>query len=78
MSIPKPDNRRDNAAKNAQIAENTAENLRESEQYLAAHGDELSQVEKNDLTEKNDRREESIQSHKAEAAEESKESSFNI
>ncbi|WII38028.1 small acid-soluble spore protein Tlp [Paenibacillus thiaminolyticus] len=60
--MPKPDNRADNAAHIQNAIDNTVENLRESEQYLAAHEDEISEGEQAQLKAKNERRRHSIES----------------
>ncbi|MBX6394783.1 MAG: small acid-soluble spore protein Tlp [Alicyclobacillaceae bacterium] len=67
---PKPDNRADNSARNMEIAQNTKENLLESQEYLAERGDSLREEERRSIIEKNRRRMESIQAHMEEAMDE--------
>ncbi|PYZ98147.1 small acid-soluble spore protein Tlp [Alteribacter lacisalsi] len=65
---PKPDNRQDNAEKLEQMVENTRENM-EAAQETADNLD-LKEEDRQAIKEKNQRREESIQSFQAEIADE--------
>lgn len=69
--MAKPDDRSDNAAKLRAMAQNTEENMQESQAYLNEHGDEISAKEKNDIEAKNERREESVEAFRAEIEDES-------
>ncbi|MGK5508368.1 small acid-soluble spore protein Tlp [Brevibacillus formosus] len=69
--MAKPDDRSDNAEKLQQMISNTEENIRESEDYLAAHAGEISGEERANLEAKNQRREESIEGYRAEIKDES-------
>lgn len=68
--MPKPDDRSDNVEKLQDMLQNTEQNIRESQDYLRAHGDEISAKEKQDIEEKNQRREESIDGFRAEIQDE--------
>ncbi|MHB8072794.1 small acid-soluble spore protein Tlp [Desulfosporosinus fructosivorans] len=69
--MAKPDNRADNEVHLQQHIDHTFENLREAEDYLDEHADEISSDEKQSIEEKNDRRKESIKSFIAEKRDES-------
>ncbi|EST52340.1 spore protein [Brevibacillus panacihumi W25] len=68
--MPKPDDRSDNVEKLQDMLQDTEQNIRESQDYLRAHGDEISAKEKQDIEEKNQRREESIDGFRAEIQDE--------
>lgn len=58
--MAKPDDRSDNVEKLQRNVQNTIRNLREAEEYLAEHGDELSPEERRTIRVKNEHRRESI------------------
>lgn len=58
--MAKPDDRSDNVEHLQEHVQNTIENLREAEDYLAEHADELSADERQAIREKNKNRRESI------------------
>jgi len=58
--LAKRDNRADNEAHLQDHIDHTFENLREAEDYLDEHADEITTDEKQAIEAKNDRREESI------------------
>ncbi|GAY75679.1 small acid-soluble spore protein Tlp [Sporolactobacillus inulinus] len=58
--MAKPDDRSDNWGKIAHNIGNTLQNINETEDYLKAHGDKISEDEKRQLLEKNQRRAESV------------------
>lgn len=58
--MAKPDNRSDNEAHLQEHIDHTLANLREAEDYLDEHADEISADEKQSIEAKNDRRKESI------------------
>ncbi|RNB53718.1 small acid-soluble spore protein Tlp [Brevibacillus gelatini] len=68
--MAKPDDRSDNAAKLQEMLQNTEENIRESEDYLAAHAGEISEEERANIEAKNRRRAESIQGFRSEIKDE--------
>jgi small acid-soluble spore protein (thioredoxin-like protein) len=68
--MAKPDNRADNVEKLQNMIENTMENIRESRDYVKAHADEISPEERANIEEKNERREESIDSFRSEIKDE--------
>jgi len=68
--MPKPDDRSDNVEKLQDMVQDTEQNLRESQDYLSAHGHEISAKEKQDIESKNERREESIEGFRAEIQDE--------
>lgn len=69
--MAKPDNRADNVPHLKKALHNTAENIQETEQYLAEHADEISPQEFNNLKKKNHKRRESIESFENEIDDES-------
>ncbi|MED1919117.1 small acid-soluble spore protein Tlp [Bacillus thuringiensis] len=69
--MAKPDDRSDNAEKLQNMISNTEENIRESEDYLAANAGEISAEERANLEAKNQRRGESIEGYRAEIKDES-------
>ena len=68
--MAKPDNRSDNAEHLQQHIDNTEQNVQETNQYLAEHAEEISAVEKQNLQEKNERRQNSIQAFASEQQDE--------
>ncbi|CAM5789686.1 MULTISPECIES: small acid-soluble spore protein Tlp [Brevibacillus] len=68
--MAKPDNRSDNVEKLQEMIQNSMENMRETCDYLNAHGDEISAEEKANLQQKNERREESIEGFRSEIKDE--------
>lgn len=69
--MAKPDNRADNEVHLQQHIDHTIANLREAEDYLNEHADEISADEQKNIEAKNDRRKESIKSFIAEKRDES-------
>ena len=68
--MAKPDNRADNEVHLQQHIDYTFANLREAEDYLDEHADEITDDEKQAIESKNDRRKESIKSFIAEKKDE--------
>ncbi|QCT02831.1 small, acid-soluble spore protein tlp [Paenibacillus algicola] len=68
--MPKPDDRSDNVERLQEAVQNTIENFRETKDYLYEHGDEISASEKEQLMEKNERRQRSIASFRNEIKDE--------
>lgn len=68
--MAKPDNRADNVEHLQEHVQNTIENLRETEDYLAEHADEISPDEKQAIKEKNANRANSIQGMRSEIKDE--------
>ncbi|MGD8188967.1 small acid-soluble spore protein Tlp [Brevibacillus ginsengisoli] len=68
--MAKPDDRSDNVEKLQEMIDNTMGNIRESRDYLKAHGSEMNAAEKENLEAKNSRREESIEGYRAEIKDE--------
>lgn len=68
--MAKPDNRADNAEHLQQHIEDTQQNLQEAEDYLDEHAEEISNVDKQNILEKNDRRKNSIQAFESEKQDE--------
>lgn len=68
--MAKPDNRADNEVHLQQHIDHTFANLREAEDYLDEHADEITDDEKQAIESKNDRRKESIKSFIAEKKDE--------
>ncbi|MGE7274340.1 small acid-soluble spore protein Tlp [Brevibacillus panacihumi] len=68
--MPKPDDRSDNVEKLQDMLQDTEQNIRESQDYLRAHGDEISAEEKQEIEAKNQRREESIDGFRQEIKDE--------
>lgn len=69
--MAKPDNRADNEVHLQEHINHTLANLREAEDYLDEHADEISAEEKQDIEAKNERRKESINAFIAEKRDES-------
>jgi len=68
--MAKPDNREDNVEHLQQSIQNTEENLHEAEQYLNEFSSEISSEERNQIEEKNARRQNSIESFQEEVKDE--------
>jgi len=68
--LAKPDNRADNEAHLQEHIDHTLANLREAEDYLDEHADEITPDEKQAIEAKNDRRKESINGFIAEKKDE--------
>ena len=68
--MAKPDDRSDNVDKLQEMVRNTQENLHEAEDFLAAHGNEMSAQDQADIEAKNQRREESIEGYREEISDE--------
>ncbi len=66
--MAKKDNRSDNVEKLREMAENTKENIEAAEETL--QNDDLSEQEKQEIKQKNERREESIHSFQSEIEDE--------
>ncbi|MDQ0257544.1 small acid-soluble spore protein (thioredoxin-like protein) [Evansella vedderi] len=66
--MAKPDNRKNNVERLQKMVENTKENIEAAEETM--HKEDLSAAEKQAIQEKNQRRHESIESFKAEIADE--------
>ncbi|MDQ0205828.1 small acid-soluble spore protein Tlp [Alkalicoccobacillus murimartini] len=66
-----PDNREDNAKKIEQIISNTEQKIDQSKDFIAAHGHEMAESDKQDISDKNERRETSINSLRNEIEDES-------
>jgi small acid-soluble spore protein (thioredoxin-like protein) len=75
--LAKPDNRADNEAHLQKHIDHTIVNLREAEDYLDEHANEIAADEKKALEAKNDRRKESIRSFVAEKKDESQQQTHN-
>ncbi|RYL93373.1 small acid-soluble spore protein Tlp [Sporolactobacillus sp. THM7-4] len=61
MAKPKPDDRSDNQERIENIIGHTLQNMDEANDYVKAHGEEMSEEEKQQIREKNQRREQSIE-----------------
>jgi len=68
--MSKPDDRSDNVDKLQNMIADTMENIRESRDYLKAHGDQMSEEQKAEMQAKNQRREESIEGFRSEIKDE--------
>lgn len=71
-SMPKPDNREDNVHRLQDAVQDTIENFREAKDYLNEFGDEISESEKEQILEKNERRKKSISGFREEIKDEAK------
>lgn len=69
----KPDDRSDNVEKLQEKVQNTIENMEESEQYLNEFGDEISDTAREQISDKNKRRRESIKGFREEIKDEANE-----
>ena len=70
--MAKPDNRADNEAHLQDHIDHTIVNLREAEDYLDEHADEITPDEKHSIEAKNDRRKASIKDFIAEKKDEAR------
>ena len=68
--MPKPDDRSDNVERLQEAVQNTIQNLHEAEEYLEEFGEEIPASEKNQIMEKNERRNHSINGFRAEIKDE--------
>jgi len=68
--MAKPDDRSDNVDKLQDMIADTMENIRESRDYLKAHGDQMPAEQKAEMQAKNQRREESIEGFRSEIKDE--------
>ncbi|MBX6353824.1 MAG: small acid-soluble spore protein Tlp [Thermoflavifilum sp.] len=66
MARPKPDDRSDNVEKLQQMIQNTMANMRETRDFLKAHGEEMRPQDKAALEAKNERRERAIEGFRQE------------
>ncbi|MBU9712369.1 small acid-soluble spore protein Tlp [Evansella tamaricis] len=66
--MAKPDNRKNNVERLQKMVENTKENMEAAEETM--HNEDMTAAEKDAIAEKNHRRQESIESFKAEIADE--------
>lgn len=70
--MAKPDDRSDNVERIAHAIDNTMENMREAEDYVKAHADEMDPRDKADIEAKNQRRNEAIQGFREEIKDEAR------
>lgn len=68
--MPKPDDRSDNVGRIADAIQDTMGNLRETEDFLKAHGDTMNSTDKEALEAKNNRRERAIEGFREEIRDE--------
>ncbi|MCL6515911.1 small acid-soluble spore protein Tlp [Alicyclobacillus sp.] len=68
--MAKPDDRSDNVERIADAIQNTMANMRETRDFLKAHGDEMRPEDKAALEAKNRRREEAIEGFREEIRDE--------
>ncbi|OUM97017.1 MAG: small acid-soluble spore protein Tlp [Thermobacillus sp. ZCTH02-B1] len=68
--MAKPDNREDNVPKLQRMITNTIRNLREAEEYLDEHADEIGAEERSRIEAKNERRRQSLENLRAEIRDE--------
>ncbi|MCF8564065.1 small acid-soluble spore protein Tlp [Alicyclobacillus tolerans] len=68
--MAKPDNRADNVEKLQEMISDTMENMRETEDQLKAHADEMNAQDVQDLRAKNARREEALEGFREEIKDE--------
>jgi small acid-soluble spore protein (thioredoxin-like protein) len=68
--MPNPDDRSDNVEKLQRSIDNTMSNLRESEDFVKAHGDEMHVKDREDIEAKNQRRERAIGGFRSEIKDE--------
>lgn len=69
-TMPKPDDRSNNPERIERAIGNTLQNMNEAEDYLKAHADDMSEEQKQQIKEKNKRREESIEGFREELKDE--------
>ncbi|MDQ0190310.1 small acid-soluble spore protein (thioredoxin-like protein) [Alicyclobacillus cycloheptanicus] len=70
IRLANPDDRSDNVEKLQQMIQDTMANLREAEDFVKAHGDEMRAEDRQDIEAKNIRREEAIEGFRAEIKDE--------
>ncbi|MCL1632728.1 small acid-soluble spore protein Tlp [Sporolactobacillus sp. CPB3-1] len=70
--MAKPDDRSDNWEKIGHNIGNTLQNMNETSDYIKAHDEEISEDEKQQLLEKNKRREESVKGLREEIKDEAR------
>lgn len=70
--MAKPDDRSDNVEKLQHAIANTMENMREAEDFVKAHGNEINAEDKADIEEKNRRRDRAIEGFREEIRDEAK------
>lgn len=68
--MPNRDNRSDNVPHLQEAIEHTMENMREAEDFVQAHGQEMDAKDKADIEAKNRRREEAIHGFRSEIQDE--------
>jgi len=68
--VAKPDNRGDDVPKLQRMITNTIRNLREAEEYLDEHADEIGAEERSRIEAKNERRRQSLENLRAEIRDE--------
>ncbi|WP_029422985.1 small acid-soluble spore protein Tlp [Alicyclobacillus macrosporangiidus] len=68
--MPKPDDRSDNVEHIADAIQNTMANIRETRDFLKAHGEEMRPEDKAALEAKNERREAAIEGFREEIKDE--------
>ncbi|PZE21829.1 small acid-soluble spore protein Tlp [Paenibacillus xerothermodurans] len=68
--MPKPDNRADNVENIQSAINHTIENHNEAEEYLEAHADEITAEAAQDIVDRNERREASLESYREEIQDE--------
>ena len=69
-TVANPDNREDNVPKLQRMISNTIRNMREAEDYLDEHADEIGDEERSRIEAKNERRRESLENLRAEIRDE--------
>lgn len=68
--MAKPDDRSDNVERLEESIDQTLDRAGDTRDYLNAHEDEIGPEQRQDLAEKNDRREEAVEGFRAEIADE--------
>ena len=68
--MAKPDDRSDNPERIERNIGHTMQNMNEAEDYVNAHADEISEEQKQQINEKNERREESVEAMRDEIKDE--------
>ena len=70
--MAKPDDRSNNVKRIAHAIDNTMENLREAEDFVKAHQDEMHSQDKADIAAKNERRRDAISGMREEIQDEAR------
>lgn len=70
MPKPKPDDRSDNPEKLKKMIDNTLDNMNDAEDYLKAHEEQMSEETKQQIRDKNKRREAAIEGFREELKDE--------